>query len=61
MALHDVNLALRFCTHLLLLYGDGRHDQGPLEQVAQRERLERLYGHPLVELQGPRGRIVVPA
>ena len=60
MVLHDVNLALRFCTHLLLLYGDGRHDQGPLEQVAERERLEQLYGHPLVEIQGPRGRLLVP-
>jgi iron complex transport system ATP-binding protein len=61
MVLHDVNLALRFCTHLLLLYGDGYHDQGPLEQVAERERLERLYDHPLIELQGPRGRLLVPA
>jgi iron complex transport system ATP-binding protein len=61
MVLHDINLALRFCTHLLLLYGDGRHDQGPSEQVAERERLERLYGHPLVELEGPRGRLLVPA
>ena len=61
MVLHEVNLALRFCTHLLLLFGDGRTAQGPQEQIATRERLEQLYDHPLVELEGPRGRLLTPA
>ncbi len=45
MSLHDVNLALRFCTHALLLFGDGACCAGPLAEVVDADSLSRLYRH----------------
>ncbi|MDH3714531.1 MAG: ABC transporter ATP-binding protein [Gammaproteobacteria bacterium] len=47
MTLHDVNLAARFCDHLLLLFGDGETQHGATEDVLCVNNLERLYGHPI--------------
>lgn len=47
MSLHDINLAARFCSHVLFLYGDGNTEQGPAEQLLTPDRLERLYDHPI--------------
>lgn len=56
MSLHDVNLAARFCTHALLLFGDGACCGGPLETMLQAEVLSRLYRHAIraVEIDGAR-------
>lgn len=43
MVLHDVNLAARFCNHALLLYGQGRYESGPADQVLTSENLSTLY------------------
>jgi iron complex transport system ATP-binding protein len=51
VVLHDVNLALRFCSHLLLLFGDGSHRACRVEALAA-EDLERLYDHPMLAV-GP--------
>ncbi len=56
MSLHDVNLAARFCSHALLLFGDGKTAQGPAEQVLTCAHLERLYGHTMGAVEH-RGRI----
>ena len=50
IVLHDVNLALRCCTHLLLLCGDGVARSGPAAELGTSSTLGALYGHPLVEL-----------
>ncbi len=47
MSLHDINLATRFCSHILFLYGDGNTEQGTVEQLLTAQRLERLYDHPI--------------
>lgn len=47
MSLHDINLAARFCSHVLFLYGDGNTEQGPAEQLLTPQRLQRLYDHPI--------------
>jgi len=47
LALHDVNLALRYCRRALLLFGDGRWIAGPSRDVLTAENLSLLYGHPL--------------
>ncbi|MEW5757785.1 MAG: ABC transporter ATP-binding protein [Pseudomonadota bacterium] len=60
MIVHDVNLALRFCSHLLLLFGDGETQQGPALQVATSETLSRLYRQPITRLDGPHGPVFVP-
>ncbi|MEK7207728.1 MAG: ABC transporter ATP-binding protein, partial [Pseudomonadota bacterium] len=41
--LHDVNLATRFGTHVILLFGDGAHRYGPMRDVVNHETLEKLY------------------
>jgi len=47
IAMHDMNLALRYCQRALLLYGDGRWKAGPGAEVLTIENLSELYGHPL--------------
>lgn len=47
MSLHDVNLADRFCDHLLLLFGDGQVCFGATADVLDETSLARLYGHPI--------------
>jgi iron complex transport system ATP-binding protein len=42
--LHDVNLAVRYATRCLLLYGDGRWQTGTTASVLDEERLSELYG-----------------
>lgn len=53
MSLHDPELALRHCSHGLLLFGDGRWLAGPVEEVLNEESLTALYGVP-VRRQGER-------
>jgi iron complex transport system ATP-binding protein len=58
--MHDINLALRYCTHFLLLFGDGETALGNAAEVLTRDRLERLYQHPLQKLQGTHGNVWLP-
>ncbi|MFQ5487765.1 MAG: ABC transporter ATP-binding protein [Gammaproteobacteria bacterium] len=60
MVLHDINLAVRFCDHLLLLYGNGETRQGRRELVLGREALEQLYDYPLRELRDGERKWFVP-
>lgn len=43
MALHEVNLATCYCSHVVLLYGNGEWDAGPTAQLLTAENLSRLY------------------
>jgi len=54
MVLHDVNLAARFCDEVLLLFGDGVWQHGPVVDIMRAEPLSALLGHPLrrVEVDG---------
>jgi len=54
MALHDLNQASRFCSHLLLLYPDGQACWGEKSQMLVRPALEKLYQQPLTttEVEG---------
>ncbi len=56
MILHDINLAARFCDHLILLFGNGRHAHGESPDLLVPVHLERLYDHPvrLLEQDGRR-------
>jgi iron complex transport system ATP-binding protein len=44
---HDLNAAARFATHALLLFGDGRTQSGPAEQVLVAEALSALFATPI--------------
>ncbi len=43
MALHEVSLATCYCSHVLLLYGDGEWEAGPTRDLLTAENLSRLY------------------
>jgi iron complex transport system ATP-binding protein len=43
-ALHDVNLAVQYSSHALMLFGGGEWQAGPSREVLTRANLERLYG-----------------
>ena len=47
MVLHDPSVAVRLCTHLLLLFGDGRYIKGRTMEIATPENLSELYAHPM--------------
>ncbi len=59
--LHDVNLAVRFCTHALLLFDDGVGLHGAVAEVITPETLTRLYACPIREIRDSRGSLYVPA
>jgi iron complex transport system ATP-binding protein len=61
MVLHDVNLAARFCDHMLLLYGDGAADHGATAEALNPDSLERLYGHPVIAVSTEFGEFYYPA
>jgi iron complex transport system ATP-binding protein len=42
-ALHDINLAARYCSHVVMLYGDGDWCAGPSDEMLSESSLERLY------------------
>ena len=47
MVLHDPSVAVRLCSHLLLLFGDGRYIKGRTMEIATPENLSKLYAHPM--------------
>ena len=56
-ALHDINLAMSFCSNVLMLFGGGEWAAGPVGEMMTEERLERIYGCPIARFesaQGPR-------
>jgi iron complex transport system ATP-binding protein len=55
LVLHDINLAARFCDHLLLLFGNGSTLQGNREDVLNERNLQRLYEHPVLRVHTPLG------
>lgn len=61
IALHDMNLALRYCQRALLLYGDGRWKEGSSAEVLTAGNLSELYGHPLRTLSDGDARYFVTA
>ena len=45
LVMHDINLALRFSDHLLLLFGEGRAESGPVKTLATESILSQVYNH----------------
>jgi len=60
IAMHDVNLAARYCSHILMLYGDGDWQAGPVNELLNLENLERLYQCPVESVQTSSGRRFLP-
>jgi len=60
MALHDVNLAARFCDHALLIFADGQVRHGPVDELLLPGHLSCLYQHPVREIAADGRRFFVP-
>lgn len=60
IALHDVNLAARYCNHMLMLFGDGGWRAGPVDELLNRENLEKLYQCPVESIQTLTGTRFLP-
>jgi iron complex transport system ATP-binding protein len=60
LVLHDVNLALRFCSHGLLLLGDGSTRHGPLADILDTATLAMIYGCTMREIRSDAGRLFFP-
>jgi iron complex transport system ATP-binding protein len=60
IALHDVNLAARYCSHILMLFGDGAWQAGPANDLLSQESLERLYQCPVESVQTSSGKRFLP-
>ncbi len=60
-ALHDINLAARYCSHVLMLFGDGEWCAGRCEDMLSEASLEKLYNCPVEMLQGREGARFYPS
>jgi len=60
-ALHDVNLAARYCSHVVMLFGEGNWCAGPTLEMLSESSLERLYHCPIERLEGTNGPRFHPA
>ena len=60
VALHDVNLAARYCDHILMLFGEGDWQAGPVDMLLNQENLERLYQCPVETVQSSTGKRFLP-
>jgi iron complex transport system ATP-binding protein len=60
MSLHDVNLAARYCTHVLMLFGDGETRSGTVQEMLTPQLLTQLYRHPVDVVQTPQGAFYFP-
>jgi iron complex transport system ATP-binding protein len=60
LALHDLNLAAAYCTHLVLMYPDGGTCWGHTAEVFHVPALERLFQQRLAVIDTPEGPWVRP-
>ncbi len=51
MVLHDVNLVVRFCTHVIMMIDHDNIITGPVAEVLGTENLTTLYQHPIKKIQ----------
>jgi len=62
--LHDVNQVSRFCSHVLMLFGNGKLQTGESERLLTlltRENLGELYGRPIIDTEVAGRRVFVPS
>ena len=54
-ALHDINLAARYCSHVVMLFGNGRWCAGRTAEMLNEASLEQLYSCPVERLESHNG------
>ena len=61
MALHDANLAARYCDNCILLLEDGLVKHGSCEEILTEENLSELYQHKVKIINTDGERIFIPS
>jgi iron complex transport system ATP-binding protein len=59
--LHDPTLAARFADRVILLFGDGRWNAGPVHETLTAASLSALYDSPMIEIEKDGRRVFVSA
>jgi iron complex transport system ATP-binding protein len=60
MALHDVNLASRYCSHCLLIFKDGHVQSGACDELLNKTTLQDLYEVEIDQAKSDYGMIFIP-
>ena len=60
-ALHDINLAARYCSHVVMLFGDGEWCAGSAPDMLHESSLAKLYHCPVERLESESGPRFHPA
>ena len=60
MSLHDINLAARFCDHLLFLGGEGKTLAGKADKLLNEKDLSDLFLHPISTIKQDEHRFYLP-
>jgi iron complex transport system ATP-binding protein len=60
-ALHDINLAARYCSHVVMLFGEGKWCAGPAAEMLHETSLAELYHCPVERLESSNGPRFHPA
>ncbi len=60
MVLHDINQAARYCDKVLMLFDNGEWEAGSCSELLTGERLSRLYGTAIQQLDNTDGRYFIP-
>ena len=60
LSLHDVNIAKRYCSHILMLDGHGEWYSGTVTEMLEKEQLEWLYRCSVTIIEGPDGPVYLP-
>lgn len=61
MALHDVNLVVRYCDHVLMLFANGDIKQGESNELLRAETLSDLYGYEIECIEQDGRKLFIPA
>lgn len=61
MALHDVNLAARYCSHSLMMFDNGTVKTGLTSELLTTRTLEELYHTPIIQVENNQGSLFAPA
>jgi iron complex transport system ATP-binding protein len=61
MALHDVNLASRYCNRVMMMFADGETLTGEARKLLQADTLSRLYGYAIERFEVDGKVVFIPA
>ena len=60
MILHDLNLTSRFCSHVVMLFGNGKVISGDTKDLLTEDKLETLYNYPIKIVSHDSTQVFIP-